>query len=34
MERSENNIQPYRIFQGRLWLKEGCFATDDEDEIY
>jgi hypothetical protein len=20
-----------RIFQGRLWLKKGCFAADDDD---
>jgi hypothetical protein len=20
-----------RIFQGRLWLKKGCFADDDDD---
>jgi hypothetical protein len=21
-----------RIFQGRLWLKQGCFACDDRDD--
>jgi hypothetical protein len=28
--RSANCLQSGKIFQGRLWLKNGCFANDDD----
>jgi hypothetical protein len=29
MQRSENRIKPGRVFKGMLWLRKGCFASDD-----
>jgi hypothetical protein len=30
IQRSENRIKSGRIFYGRLWLKQDCFADDGE----
>jgi hypothetical protein len=30
IQRSENLVQSGGILYGRLWLKKGCFASDDD----
>jgi hypothetical protein len=33
IQRNENQMKSGRIFQGRLWLKKGSLANDDDDEF-
>jgi hypothetical protein len=32
IQRRESLIKPGGIFQGRLWLKKGCFVDDGGDD--